>query len=469
MGIADMQTMFAARRHVLLALGLTIVTLAGMGEAQEKQQELFPQPGDAPKPQVESPSSPAPGSDARRFGDRLRSQRVALTPDGTLRGRLSVLNPNTGASIPIQSVKVSLLRNGKIVSTARPEANGEFEASGLEPGVHALVAAGEQGFMAFSLELVAAQEDRAAQRTKAARILEIHFQADRAGAQIDGAAVPPTNFNVLRTLVRNYVPIGVDGGSGSQSGSQPPSEPPAAVKAEPVEPVGAEDAATASILRNHTVRLQPGGRLVGRVRRLHPQTGQPLRLRRSSVFLLQDNEVVARTPVDEDLGMFSFEGVEPGAYSVTAVGPGSLAAFSLYVDSEAEAGEARVRRGAASLARLRRNQVPNQLQIELAAVGPENIDAALQIVAQDLPGGAGPGQPAPGPNAGQPPVALPPGLGPGGGFGGGGGGFGGGGFGGGGGGGLGGGGLGLLAVGGAVAGIIAVADNNNQPASPFKP
>lgn len=464
MGIVESAVTLIARPHRALAFLVMVTAVSGIGSAQDPapdRQELFDGQDPQMRPSAPDPG-PKPGDGARRLDDRLRFQRVALTPDGTLRGRLSVLNPEDGAAIPIQSVRVSVLRGGKVVATAQPQTTGEFAAPGLEPGAHAVVAAGEQGFMAFSVELVAAPAAGEARRRPAARLLEVRLQASGTGAAIDGAAVPPANFSVLRTLVRNYVPIRV-GNSPSTPGPQDTAAEAGA--AEPIEPAEAGDP-SAGILRDHTVRLQPGGRLVGRVRRLHPQTGESMRLRRTNVFLLQDNEVVLQAPVDEDRGMFAFEGVDPGTYSVAAVGPGNLAAFSVYVLDEDDHVASRRPAGTRLASSLRR-QAPSQL--EFTVVGPENIDAALQIAARDLPGGGPGAPPPPGPN---PPVALPPGVGPGGfgpgGFGGPGGG---GGFGGGGGGGLGGGGgagIGLLAAGGAAAAIVAIADDN-QSASPFVP
>jgi len=78
------------------------------------------------------------------------------------------------------------------------------------------------------------------------------------------------------------------------------------------------------------VRLHPDGRLIGRMRRLHPETGRPVPVSPLSVFLIRDGVSTAETTADEN-GEFELNGLEPGAYSVVAMGPDGFTAFDILV------------------------------------------------------------------------------------------------------------------------------------------
>ena len=192
------------------------------------------------------------------------------------------------------------------------------------------------------------------------------------------------------------------------------------------------------------MRLQPNGRLVGRVRRLHPQSGRPIHINRTSVFMIRDDRVVGDAVIDE-LGMFVFDQLSPGVFSLAAVGAEGFAAFSVYVLAMENSVSMVDYEGLVPAAFW---QAPEQLELDIAMIDPRDFAALRQIVADQLPGGLNPAN-------GNQPIALPPVTS-----------SGGGGFSGGGGGGAD---LGLLT--GAAAGITVLVDRTDEkrPASPFRP
>jgi hypothetical protein len=370
---------------------------------------------------------PQIGDGADSLGTQTPSHILRLNQDGSLVGRISTIDPVSGKSVPVQDITVHFVQNNQIVQHVRPQASGEFVASGLKPGVYAIIGEGVGGFLAISVQV-------------AAPMMVDDTQANVVA--LDVSAVPPGDMPTIAELIRTRVPsnsstvdlsgLSTNGTSGNSAMAQ----------------VAASDGVARTTIRHQQVVLQSNGDLIGRMRRLHPQSGSPLGMNGMSIFLIQGNRIVATERIEAS-GIFQLHDIKPGVYSLATAGEDGFAAFSI----EALAGATLIeKRSAADFMFVNLQQSEDQMQIDGAAVGPENTTALKTLANQASPtGSTGIGQGGVGGGGRVAGGAGGGGFG-GGGFGGGGfggegfggGGFGGGGFGGGGfgGGGFGGGGFG---------------------------
>ncbi|MGE0378385.1 MAG: hypothetical protein AB7I48_12775 [Planctomycetaceae bacterium] len=413
---------------------------------------------------------------------QLRSYRVRLRADGRLPGRINVVDPETGLVSAARDMKIALLQNGRVVTEFQPGIDGVFEAEGVAPGVYSLVGHGEEGYIAYGLEVMPAEFN--VDNRREGDVQPVAFQEIAAELQIDSLAIPPTDGPSVLSLASEHLPEEIvaaakeiaANAAASDAAPQPPAAGPdvsGRADLDPAEVDPAEEASPAASLRQNEIRLDANGSLTGRVRSLNPQTGQPVRIRRLNVFLVRDNQIVAQAPVSP-LGVFTFPDLSEGLYSFVAAGTEGFTAFSIRTVADAVAGPG----------------TPNELVVPVAFAQPGLLGLSGTLASlEDLyyllywlqyyysdgndddgagglfgggPGGPGGGLGGPG--------------GPGLGAGGAGGGFpgGGGGFAGGGGGGLfGGEGLGALlglgALGAAAAALADDDDNNPQVVSPATP
>ncbi len=393
---------------------------------------------------------------------QLRSYRVRLRADGRLPGRINVIDPETGLVSPAREMTIALLQNGEIVTEVHPGIDGVFEAEGVAPGIYSLVGHGDEGYIAYGLEVLPSEFNAGADGRDDDGNQPVAFQEVEDELQIDSLAVPPTDGPSVLNLANEHIPDELVAAADEIAADGVAVPPPPANADDRADPAGSARAAN---LNQHAIRLAADGSLTGRVRSLSPQTGQPVRIRRLNVFLVRNNEIVAQAPVTP-LGVFTFPDLDEGLYSFVAAGTEGFAAFSIRTVSDGFAGLGS----------------PDELIVPVAfsptettpvafAQGGGGLGGTLASIA-DVPyllellqqyysgGGPGGGPPGAGPLGGLGGPA-PPGGG-GGGFGGGpggGAGAGGGGFGGGGGlGAL----LGLAAL-GAAAAALGNDNNNNSP------
>lgn len=278
-----------------------------------------------------------------KLEDTGSRQIVRVNQQGELWGRISTLK-ESGVPVPIGDVTIHFVRNNLILKRVRPANNGEFIVRGLKPGVHAVIAAGPDGFVAFSINVARDRSD-----------------SPDGMLALDMQAVPPRDFAVIRELLTNHTDAGPkrfetrnDLGNVKQKGSV----------SEEVT-IGREQ-----------VYLDANGNLKGRMQRLHPETGSPLPVVRTNIFLIQDSRVVRSTPLNES-GKFQFEGIRPGVYSLATAGSDGFAAFPVQV---------LIPKGQAMSAVTREfvltnlSQPVRSLEIDRSPVGPENRRALDSIV-----------------------------------------------------------------------------------------
>lgn len=90
----------------------------------------------------------------------LRNHVVALRPGGAVCGRVRRLSADEAAAP--QAASVFFVRDGQLAARTDVSPEGTFEVRGLRPGMYSVIAAGEAGFAAFALQVVAAANDRTA-------------------------------------------------------------------------------------------------------------------------------------------------------------------------------------------------------------------------------------------------------------------------------------------------------------------
>ncbi|QDT53126.1 hypothetical protein Pan44_11410 [Caulifigura coniformis] len=364
--------------------------------------------------------------EAERLTRVARTHRVQLN-NGSITGAIQSLGAD-GAVRNLTDVRVSFFQNGSSVSQVSPGSDGVFHAT-LSPGVYTLVAYSPSGYVAYGIQIVdQTAEIRSAGFEKADSQLNL---------QIESLAVPPVDYATVYRLARSHV-----------KGAIPATVPTgAATGSEALPDLPVENALPQTNLKHHTVRLEADGSLIGRLKRIHPQTGDVLRVHSLNGFLVQGGSVVHQASVAED-GALKFSAVNPGVYTFVTAGSEGFSAFSVVV--------------APALATASANNItPVSFQPEGSPL----------TGTPGAPGDMGPATDPLAPPSNDDPAGTfvePPGGAGGGGFGGGsGGGFGGGGAGG---GGLGLGGLlGLAGIGIGAAALADDDDDNNRPVSPAAP
>ncbi|NLY03106.1 MAG: carboxypeptidase regulatory-like domain-containing protein [Rhodopirellula sp.] len=369
------------------------------------------------------------GAGPERLGQQLRSHRIRLAKEGQLIGEVLAWSPAAKELRPVAKASVNLLQSGRIAHRVMLDKPGQFTIDGVAPGVYSLVVAGPDGFLACSTQLVGgASAGLGDARRFSAVIQPVFFQVEQARMDIESLAVPPPSFPALKQLVTSYVP---QEAATLVNLVEPPTaeippgallydaarDEPGAAAARP-KATAEESAYPASTIRQHTVHLLPDGRLLGRGRRLHRESGRPLRIHRTTVFMIRDKEVVAASAIDE-LGVFTFKGLSPGMHSLVATGPEGFAAFAVSVEAalEGRVGNSKPVGGGRRFHLVAEQQIPD-LSLDLGLLDPENLPPLWDILARDMgwmPPGGMPGGPAgvfPNGLAGQSnPGTMPPGIG----------------------------------------------------------
>ena len=82
-----------------------------------------------------------------------------LSPAGHFNGRLQPIATEDGRPAKLSDMNLFLIQDDVEILRVAAEENGDFRMEDIEPGVYSLIAAGEDGFAALSLELVTADEE----------------------------------------------------------------------------------------------------------------------------------------------------------------------------------------------------------------------------------------------------------------------------------------------------------------------
>ncbi len=392
-------------------------------------------------------------------GEGKSPSQVLLAIDGLLPGRVSVVDPVSGAIRPAQHMEMLFVRDGEVVSAAKAGPDGVFQVAGLRPAVYSVLMSGPAGFAAFGLSVLPAAPadgDGAAGSTGRPRfdVLAVPTYDLPAVRAMAATLTRPAGFLPPAPAAPGLMPVPqsaplfgpADGpvsfqpegaeanrdGEPGRGGDALPAAPQPVPVPDAAEPVGIP------VRLESEIPLGADDALTIEVTDIDPATGLIAPLTEAAVVLVRGGSVVARGTTNGE-GLVRFEGVRAGVFSFVVASPKGFAAIGL----DLEQGDALS--GAASdhedgfVAHLNK---PVKVNLVISVIKPWAFGF--------LPGGFG----------GFCCQGLGGPCGGGGPFGGGGGG---GGAGGGGGGGLGGGGLlGALAGAGVGAGIGAALSNRNR-------
>lgn len=249
---------------------------------------------------------------------QLRPYQVRLNPAGEVEGRVNIVNPVTGEVSTAQEMTITFLQRGTVVAQRRPGIEGQFQVA-LAPGVYSVVGSGPDGYIAYAMHVLPAEltvENGAASETE-----PVAFQEVLSELAIDTVAVPVTDLPMVVNLARNNIPPELLSPTPSGDALTP------GLPITPEEDAEFTNQQADVSLDGHQVQIREDGRLVGRMHRIN-QNGEPVRIRRLNVFLVQDNQVIAQAPVSE-LGRFEFFDVAEGVYTFVAAGMDGLAAFTM--------------------------------------------------------------------------------------------------------------------------------------------
>lgn len=340
-----------------------------------------------------------------------RSHDVVLDASGAFSGKLSAIKSGTESTVA-SGVTVKVVQEGSEAGRATTDEQGNFQISGLKPGVAALLAYGDDSFLLYGINLVASDEKHPATN-------EI---------DVDSAVVSGPDLGIVKQLISSKLTkadLRFDQAAGDDDQKFP---------------FGEGDVSTSVV--GHRVQLQKDGRLRGVINLLDDRTGRVREVLDLTIYFVQEGKIVGKAEVENN-GEFLVAGLVPGAHSVVGVGKDGTFALGIeIIGSEQEVADGRSShyRTVAVMASLEMNVAP-------ANAGNFNSTNSAALTGGSVAPGAVP--------PGAPPGA--PGAGAGGAAGGAGGGAGGGG---------GGGGLGALLGGAIGAGAGYLAGQNDSPASP---
>jgi hypothetical protein len=112
------------------------------------------------------------------------SYSAEIQSDGNLPGILELLDSQLPVPGPVQ---ITFIRNGRIVSKAKADKDGVFQAQGLVPGTYSVVATANNRFAAFSVE-----------------VLQHQLGQGTETQQIGFAKAPPIKFTVPLTSASDF-------------------------------------------------------------------------------------------------------------------------------------------------------------------------------------------------------------------------------------------------------------------------
>lgn len=266
-----------------------------------------------------------------RLSETLRSHWITTNKEGNIEGRISAIEPSQSSLVPIEQLDVTLLRKGEKVGTASTDNDGQFLLEDVEPGIYTLVAAGQNGFLAYGVHVLPSLEEfdildlesnnggplpqlhpDPIENKRAYYVSHFGIPADaviQEDLQIDAAAVPP-EFTTLERISQNYLP----GAAALTLGKD-------------VDDMKAIEKSI-EIRKGFQFPLAEDGSFHGRIQPIATEDGKLTKLREMNLFLIQDDLEVARVPVEEN-GRFKIEDVDPGVYSIVAAGQDGFAALSV--------------------------------------------------------------------------------------------------------------------------------------------
>jgi len=267
-----------------------------------------------------------------------RSHWVRLTADGKLNGRVLSIDQDTSRAIGATSLEVEVFQNGESMGKpTKTNPDGSFTIEGLQPGVYAMIARGDSGFLAYGLQLLPSL--RVAGRDN---VRLIQAPEAKSTLEIRSAAVPPTFKQLKKILDAKYpemrshnVPREAYQEFLNKSVASGPDD--AVAKAATEKYDGNDELAVnrermttdvaATSMSVHTVYLTDDNFLHGRLYGIDAGTGRPRNVNRTTVYIIRKDRLVSSVELDKK-GFFKVAIRRPAVYSLIAAGEDGFGAIS---------------------------------------------------------------------------------------------------------------------------------------------
>ena len=205
---------------------------------------------------------------------------------------------------------VYLLQRGRMLGSARLDADNRFKFQGVKPGNYALVGYGQGGFFAIGFDVIPFSEN-----SNQASELYIPAIASNGKTVTDWVTSNAPNVHF-----RQF---------GDFRFGQGKDDPPRLFGITGLRTFSPQ-ASPATTVVSHPAGLSADGRLLGRLHNINSSDGRPLDLRTTTVQLYHEGKLVQQTGTD-NYGVFEFSDVEPGSYEVRAAGPDGIGAIQIEV------------------------------------------------------------------------------------------------------------------------------------------
>lgn len=230
---------------------------------------------------------------SKPLNDLFAKQWVKITPEGSIRG--SIVEFDEHGKQPLGGLPIAIVKDGKVVSAVRADANGTFEFKGITPDSYSLIVRTNESFSAFALQVL---DGEAGQHLPDA--IEVR-PVRQSGSRVK---------EIVRTYAMPMSLVTVDNIDDE------------VVSVDPI----ADERRFAS---THIVRLDDSGVLRGQLAKSGIDASRSA-LDDMTVFVLQAGEEVARVSSKQD-GSFEIPGLAPGIYGFVAAGSRGFAATALQV------------------------------------------------------------------------------------------------------------------------------------------
>ena len=249
--------------------------------------------------------------DGRRLSNALRANWVMLDVNGGMSGQVLPIG-----EADVTDMTVYLLHKGRIVKETIVSSDGRFEFNNLTEGPHAMVGWAANAFFAFGFNLLDYEQDLRQSVPTTIRV-----------SAFQNATTINTDF------IRHFAPNTSYRVYGRYDYGEGPDDPVSLMGVRGLSKFAPVTLPATSIDSAKVTRTRSGG-VLGRIHQLNPTTGRPVDVRSTRVMLLQGNDVVAATDVD-NYGVFYFPQVAVGQYGLAAAGVDGMGLIGVDIaDSE---------------------------------------------------------------------------------------------------------------------------------------
>ena len=89
----------------------------------------------------------------------IRNHTVTLNDKGEIQGRIATINPESTEAFGMTNMSVYFVRNGEVVEKTQTNTDGSFVTQSVGEGIYSFIAAGQQGFSTFGVNVVKSDGD----------------------------------------------------------------------------------------------------------------------------------------------------------------------------------------------------------------------------------------------------------------------------------------------------------------------